>query len=120
MGYLERKKYDDAIVMFEEALSIQEEVLGGDNTLVIHTMDNLAYALQQDGNCDGAMKIYVDILESQREMQTAGKSSSPDYNIAIDIANTLKKMTYIHLKLYQYDESLDLLSKILKIQEKFY
>merc|ERR1711862_1059100 len=58
--------------------------------------------------------------ESQREMQTAGKSSSPDFNIAIDIANTLKKMTYIHLKLYQYDESLDLLSKVLKIQEKFY
>jgi len=130
--YLERKKFDDAIVMFEEALSIQEEVLGGDNTLVIHTMDNLAYALSHDGNYDGAMKIYVDILESQRELQQqsissqdnsgdrASISTSDVINLAIDISNTLKKMAYIHLKLYQYDEALDLLSKILKIQEKYH
>jgi len=130
--YLERKKFDDAIVMFEEALSIQEEVLGGDNTLVIHTMDNLAYALSHDGNYDGAMKIYVDILESQRDLQQQSISSqgnggdralistSDVINLAIDISNTLKKMAYIHLKLYQYDEALDLLSKILKIQEKYH
>lgn len=142
--YLERKKFDDAIVMFEEALSIQEEVLGGDNTLVIHTMDNLAYALSHDGNYDGAMKIYVDILESQREMQQQSiaemnsgggdrgrgdhhshhhndlPSTSDVINLAIDISNTLKKMAYIHLKLYQYDEALGLLTKILKIQEKYH
>ena len=134
--YLERRKFDDAIVMFEEALSIQEEVLGGDNTLVIHTMDNLAYALSHDANYDGAMKIYVEILESQREMQQqivsgerdrqqhshheSSATSSDTAGVAIDIANTLKKMAFIHLKLYQYDEALNLLSKILKIQQKYH
>merc|ERR1712113_824960 len=64
VGYvcLERRKYDEAMIIFEEALAIQEEVLGHDNSLVLHTMDNLAYGLVQDNNLDSAMKIYKDIV----------------------------------------------------------
>merc|ERR1712157_534947 len=56
------------------------------------------------------MKIYADILDTQREMQ--GSDS-------LDVADTLKKMTYIHVKLYQFDQALNFLSKIIKIEKRY-
>jgi len=113
VGYvcLSRRKYDDAMVMFEEALAIQEEVLGGDNSLVLHTMDNLAFALIQDNNLDNAMKIYLEILDIQLEM--VGQD-------ALEIAETRKKITYTHLKQYQFDQALQQLNKILAVQNNFF
>ena len=106
--YLERKKHDDAIAMFEEALTIQEEALGSDDPLVIHTLDDLAYSFSHDSNLDSAMK-HTDVLDSHREM--LGSHS-------LDASDTLIKMTCIHVKSHKFDEARKFLYKILKIQEK--
>eukprot|EP00957_Ditylum_brightwellii_P079840 6071726-Ditylum_brightwellii.AAC.1 len=54
--YLEGRKFEEAIVIMEEANEILQAILEPENKLVLNTLDNLEYAYAKSGNYDAALK----------------------------------------------------------------
>ncbi len=105
--YIDSAQYQKAINSLESALATQMMVLDKGNKLILSTLDNLGYANAQDGDYDKALCHYDHLLSLQTKQ--VGRSD-------IEISETLMKMVWVHIKLYEWEEARLKLEKIKKIQ----
>jgi len=107
--YLEGRKFEEAIVIMEEANEILQAILEPENKLVLNTLDNLGYAYAKSGNYDAALKNYEEKYMNEVEINSHGSTQ-------LEIADSLRKMGYCHLKLTNHEKALEALTKAEQIQ----
>jgi len=107
--YLEENKWCDAIPIIEEALKIQQAILEPASTQILNTLENLAFAFSKIQKHEQAIKLYTKILHTQ-EVYT-------DINNCDCLADTMSKLVYNFMALYEYDKALEYLKEIERIQE---
>merc|ERR1711935_456172 len=61
-------KYEDAMKMFQEALSIQKEVFGNRHANVADILHNMGCVLGNQGKYEAAMERYQNALSIRREV----------------------------------------------------
>jgi tetratricopeptide (TPR) repeat protein len=105
--YVDSAQYQKAINVLEKALATQMAVLDKGNKLILNTLDNLGYANAQDGDYDKAVCHYDQLLALQTKQM--GRNH-------IEISETLMKIVWVHVKLYEWEEAREKLERIKKIQ----
>lgn len=100
-GYidLEQEKYKDAIVTFQESLKIQKMLLEANNKLILSTMTNIGYCYVKINATDKARTIYKELVQIQSESYTE-QSQRAWYQ-------SLKKLIYCQVLLYEFEEAFD-------------
>jgi len=105
--YLENDEWQDALNEFQKALEIQESILNitlaSDKDILLATRENLAFAATKYGNFDFAKQIYKEILVIHE---------NSDENEELEEAEVMKKIAYTHIRLYEYDDALELLQEV--------
>jgi pentatricopeptide repeat protein len=101
VGYIdvEQGNFKMAIAVFLESLKIQKVLLEADNKLILSTLENIAYCHCRLGDFDKASKLYKDIvkLESESYWDQSQRAWS----------QTMKKLIYCQVKLYEFDDAFD-------------
>ena len=104
---LEQCEWSSALLHFEEALKLQEELLDTHSTIIVNTRENLAYTyvkLQDYGN---ALLMYNKVLKSELNARDSND---------IELVAYYKKVLYCQLNLLLRDEALQTVEKIEEIQ----
>mmetsp|Transcript_6886 Transcript_6886/g.10081 ORF Transcript_6886/g.10081 Transcript_6886/m.10081 type:complete len:319 (+) Transcript_6886:2-958(+) len=117
--YKSREMHDQAIVVLEEAVLLQERALGLSHYTVLATMDVLADSHTKDGNFGGALRCYntvYDRLSGENDIYATNQTKQPfDIRKIHALAVILYKMNRMHYKQNDVESSLDKLQKALSL-----
>jgi len=95
-------KYENAIVMYKKALSIQEASYGPNHADVAGTINNLGMVNEKMGNYSVALELYRQALDVYEIIKDDGNV------YGADIAGTLTNIGNIHSKTGSFDEAMEL------------
>lgn len=101
---VELEKYENAIETFKESLTIQRTLLEADNKLVLSTMTNVAYCHCKLKKIDKASGIYLELVKLQSESYTPQAQRG--------WAQSLKKLIYCQVVLFEFDEAFENLRRL--------
>lgn len=107
--YIKTKQPDMALKKLDEALLIQQSVLGDNHETTLKTMDHIAFTFDQIEDYDEAIKIYDQMLKLQKE--TYGK-------VNIKCVPLYEKQSDMKVKQEKYSDALSLLRNILNIHQQ--
>ena len=109
MDYYEQGKYNEAELLFQQALAIREGVLGPDHPDVAPSLINLAWNYYNQGRYAEGEPLF------QRLLAIREKALGPDHP---DVAITLYNLAAGYYKQGRYTEAEPLYQRALAIQEK--
>jgi len=108
--HLENNEWQQASFEFQKALELQESILNSklatDNDILLATRENLAYSAIKYGSYDFAKQIYKEILHIH-------ECSKDD--VDAKEAETMKKIAFTNIKLYEYDDAIEMLTDVQEI-----
>ena len=96
---LEQGRYEQAISTFQESLVIQKTLLEADNKLILSTMTNIGFCFCELKEMEKACAIYSDLVKLQSESYSAPAQRG--------WAQSLKKLIYCQVVLFQFEEAFD-------------
>ena len=109
-AHLENDDWQYASIEFQKALEIQESILNSalasDNDILLATRENLAFSAIKYGSYDIAKQVYIEILHIHEYSEKDDDAAE---------AEIMKKIAFTHIKLYEYDDALDLLYDVKEI-----
>ena len=107
----EKRRYlQDAISKFEDALTIQQGLLEEGHSLILNSLDNIAYCHYRLKQYDDAVKYYKRLLKAQK------LALGSDH---VDVSDTLIKISKVYLKLCQFEKSYKILDAVTKFYDKY-
>ena len=112
VALMELSKYEDALVVFKEALRIRRYNLGEDcnHTLIVRILNNIGCALFECEKMEEARVAFEETLGMQRVLMKEDADSEKDkkkeQGMLLSIALTLSNLGSIHLRTGQLDSSL--------------
>lgn len=103
-----RKRFDDAIATFKEALDLQRGVMGHDHPRVVATLDNIAYSYSKTRDYPAALTCYKKMLRAQ--VSHCGTFSDECFD-------TFRKQVLMYEKLKLFSEAVDEIKETLRLQK---
>jgi tetratricopeptide (TPR) repeat protein len=103
-----RKRFEDAVVTFKEALDLQRGILGHDSPRVVATHDNLAYSYSKTRDYASALQCYKKMLRAQ--VSRTGTFSD-------ECLETFRKQILMYEKLKLLAEAVDEIKETLRLQK---
>lgn len=115
-----RKRYDDAINSFSEALDLQRGIVGHDDPCIISTLDNLGYAYSKKKDYLSALSCYRTMFHAQVSPKLNGNTNNGSSSSTFTKASfdTFRKKILMYEKLKRFNEAIDVIKETLQRQEK--
>jgi tetratricopeptide (TPR) repeat protein len=103
-----RKRFDDAVRSFKEALDLQRGIIGHDHPRVVATLDNLAYSYSKTRDYASALNCYKRMLKAQ--VSQSGTFSE-------DCFDTFRKQVVMYEKLKRFADAVEDIKETLRLQK---
>ena len=103
-----RKRFDDAVRSFKEALDLQRGIIGHDHPRVVATLDNLAYSYSKTRDYASALQCYKKMLKAQ--VSHSGTFSEEAFE-------TFRKQIVMYEKLKRFADAVEDVKETLRLQK---
>jgi tetratricopeptide (TPR) repeat protein len=103
-----RKRFDDAVQSFKEALDLQRGIIGHDHPRVVATLDNLAFSYSKTRDYASALTCYKKMLRAQ--ISHSGTFSDECFE-------TFRKQVVMYEKLKRFPDAVEDVKETLRLQK---